>query len=134
LESERLSAHIIVALKRALRLRKNTDFQRVRQHGRSTASRLLILMYAPNNLTSIRIGFVVSKRTSKLAVERNYIKRLLAEAMHSMLTNLPAGWDIVISAKHTALGVPLPAMTQDLRILLRRVRLLDSAPMQESRG
>jgi ribonuclease P protein component len=121
-----------VALKRALRLRKNTDFQRVRQHGRSTASRLLILVCAPNNLASVRIGFVVSKRISKLAVERNYVKRLLTEAIRPLFVHLPAGWDIIISAKHTVIGVPLPALTQDLQLLLRRARLLDFVPVQES--
>jgi ribonuclease P protein component len=123
-----------VALKRALRLRKNTDFQSVRQHGRSSASRLLMLIYAPNNLTNVRIGFVVSKRTSKLAVERNYIKRLLAEAIRPLLAEIPVGWDIILSAKQTSIGVPLTTLRQDLQILLRRARLYNPAPVQESQS
>lgn len=124
----------VVALKRALRLRKNTDFQRVRQHGRSSASRLLLLMCAPNNLASVRIGFVVSKRTSKLAVERNYLKRLLAEAIRSLLEKIPTGWDIVLTAKHTSIGAPLTTLRQDLQILLRRARLYNPVPVQESQS
>src|SRR5205085_1870883 len=54
-----------VALKRALRLRKSSEFQRVRQQGRSTASRLLILAWTPNEVARLRVGFVVSKRISK---------------------------------------------------------------------
>jgi ribonuclease P protein component len=124
----------VVALKRALRLRKNTDFQRVRQHGRSSASRLLILMYTPNNLMNVRIGFVVSKRTSKLAVERNYVKRLLAEAIRSLLAEIPIGWDIVLSVRQTSIGVPLTTLKQDLQNLLRRARLYNPAPVQESQS
>jgi len=121
-----------VALKRALRLRKKSDFQRVRQHGRSIASRLLILVCAPNGLASIRIGFVVSKRITKRAVERNYLKRLLTEAIRPCLVDIPAGWDIILNAKHSAIGVPLPALAQDIRILLRRARLLDFVAVRES--
>jgi ribonuclease P protein component len=114
-----------MALKRALRLRKSKDFQRVRQQGRNMTSRLLILTFAPNDLTTLRIGFVVSKRVSKSAVERNYVKRLLSEAIRPVLVDIPAGWDLVISAKTPIIGVKLPDLVDNLRILLRRARLLD---------
>jgi ribonuclease P protein component len=122
-----------VALKRALRLRKNKDFQRVRQQGRTTASRLLILTFATNDLATLRIGFVVSKRVSKRAVERNYVKRLLSEAIRPMLVGIPTGWDLVISAKTSSIGVKLSDLVDDLRILLRRARLLDLSAMPETR-
>ena len=122
-----------MALKRALRLRKNKDFQRVRQQGRSIASRLLILTFATNDLATLRIGFVVSKRVSKRAVERNYVKRLLSEAIRPMLVGIPTGWDLVISAKTSSIGVKLSDLVDDLRILLRRARLLDLSAMPETR-
>jgi ribonuclease P protein component len=123
-----------VALNRALRLRKNSDFQRVRQQGRSTASRLLILAWAPNDQATLRVGFVVSKRISKLAVERNYIKRLLSEAVRPVLSDIPAGWDLVLSAKSQVLGVRLPVLAQDVTQLLRRARLLDLPQQLETRS
>jgi len=112
-----------VALNRALRLRKNSDFQRVRQQGRSIASRLLILAWAPNKQAVLRVGFVVSKRVSKHAVERNYIKRLLSEAVRPVLSDIPSGWDLVFSAKNQMMGVSLPILAQDVSQLLRRARL-----------
>ena len=123
-----------MALKRALRLRKNTDFQRVRQHGRKSASRLLVLVCAPNNLATIRVGFVVSKRISKQAVERNYVKRLLSEAIRPLLRDIPVGWDIVVSVKQTIIGIPLPALTQDLYMVLRRARLFASPAREGLQG
>ena len=123
-----------MALKRALRLRKNTDFQRVRQHGRKTASRLLVLMYTPNNLATVRVGFVVSKRISKQSVQRNYLKRLLSEAIRPLLVDIPAGWDIVVSVKQTIVGVPLPALAQDLYISLRRAQLFASPSLEGSQS
>ena len=114
-----------MALNRALRLRKNSDFQRVRQQGRSTASRLLILAWAPNEQAVLRVGFVVSKRISKHAVVRNYIKRLLSEAVRPVLSDLPSGWDVVFSAKSQVVDVRLPVLAQDVSQLLRRARLLE---------
>jgi len=122
-----------VALKRALRLRKSKDFQRVRQQGRSIASRLLILTFAPNDLATLRIGFVVSKRVSKRAVERNYLKRLLSEAIRPILAEIPAGWDLVISAKTSIIGVNLLDLVEDLQTLLRRARLLNLSTTPEMR-
>lgn len=122
-----------MALKRALRLRKSKDFQRVRQQGRSIASRLLILTFAPNDLATLRIGFVVSKRVSKRAVERNYLKRLLSEAIRPILADIPAGWDLVISAKTSIIGVKLLDLVEDLQTLLRRARLLNLSTTPEMR-
>jgi len=113
-----------VALIRALRLRKGSEFQRVRQQGRSLTSRLLILAWIPNEDGKLRIGFVVSKRISKLAVERNYIKRLLSEAIRSSLPELLSGWDIVLSVRNQITTADLRALEQDIVSLLRRARLL----------
>jgi ribonuclease P protein component len=113
-----------VALKRAFRLRSSSDFQRVRQQGRSLSSRLLILAWRPNDLTQQRVGFVISKRISKLAVRRNYLKRLLGEAVRSQLGSILPGYDVVLTARHTALEADLPALAADILVLLRRARLL----------
>jgi ribonuclease P protein component len=117
---------LIVALSRALRLRKGSEFQRVRQQGRSIASRLLILAWVPNEIAQLRIGFVVSKRISKHAVERNYIKRLLSEAIRPILPEIPTGWDIVFSARNQASSADLQALKQDIVTLLRRAHLLEA--------
>lgn len=90
------------------------------------SSRLLILAWAPNNLTTTRIGFVVGKRISKRAVERNYIKRLLSEAIRPALVDLPGGMDIVISAKNQVIGSDLHILRHDIATLLRRAQLLTS--------
>ncbi|HAE84540.1 MAG TPA: ribonuclease P protein component [Ktedonobacter sp.] len=113
-----------MALNRALRLRKSSEFQRVRQQGRSITSRLLILAWIPNDVGRLRVGFVVSKRISKLAVERNYIKRLLGEAIRPNLSKLPGEWDIVLSARNQITSADLHALEQDIVNLLHRARLL----------
>ncbi len=120
-----------MALQRALRLRKNGDFQRVRQQGRNIASRLLILAWAPNNVAQLRVGFVISKRISKRATARNYIKRLLSEAIRPLLPMIPVGWDIVISAKSPVQEANLQALILDLSAMLRRAQLLNVKQQNE---
>jgi ribonuclease P protein component len=121
-----------VTLNRALRLRKSSEFQRVRQQGRSMTSRLLILAWVPNELGKLRIGFVVSKRISKLAVERNRVKRLLGEAIRRHLTELPSGWDLVLSARNGVTTADLHAFEEDIVSLLHRARLLGPEPEQKN--
>jgi len=116
----------IVALNRALRLRKSNEFQRVVQQGRSLTSQLLILAWLPNDVGRLRIGFVVSKRISKQAVERNYIKRLLSEAIRPVLDSLPTGWDIVFRARNKAIAADVHMFRQDITTLLHRAGLLAS--------
>ena len=115
-----------MALNRALRLRKSSEFQRVRQQGRSITSPLLILSWLPNEVGRPRVGFVVSKRISKIAVERNYIKRLLGEAIRRSLSEVPSTWDIVFSVRSRATTADLHTLEQDIVTLLHRAQLLES--------
>ncbi len=84
----------------------------------------------PNDVAKVRVGFVVSKRISKSAVERNYIKRLLSEAIRPVLPALPIGWDIVLSAKHQAINADLHMIERDVVTLLYESKLLTSLPGQ----
>jgi ribonuclease P protein component len=117
-----------VALSRVWRLRSNSDFQRVRQRGQSISSRLLVVAWHPNDAAQLRIGFVVGKRISKHAVQRNYIKRLLGEAVRDVLFELPANTDIVFTARGQAVTADLGVLKQDVRALLQRAKLLATTP------
>jgi ribonuclease P protein component len=88
-------------------------------------SPLLILAWLPNDVAQLRIGFVVSKRVSKRAVDRNYIKRLLSEVARAALPRLPGGVDIVVTARQQARTANLPTLEQDLLTLLHRAHLLE---------
>lgn len=91
-------------------------------------SRLLILAWVPNDVARLRIGFVVSKRIAKHAVDRNYLKRLLSEAMRAALPLLPGGLDIVVSARQQASSADLRTLEQDMLTLLRQAQLLEDKP------
>ena len=115
-----------MALNRAVRLRKNSEFQRVKQQGHSIMSPLLILAWMPNDVARTRVGFVVSKRIAKHAVDRNSMKRLLSEAMRGLLPGLPGGLDIVVSARQKANTANSRILEQDILTLLRQAKLLEA--------
>lgn len=107
------------------RLRRNADFQRVRQEGRSLANRWLVLNVAPNDLTQSRVGFAIGKRLGG-AVVRNRLKRRLREIVraHRTAGRLRPGYDLIIvgrSAAATAEWAPLCRAVDDL---LQRAGLL----------
>jgi RNase P protein component len=52
------------------------------------------------------------------------MKRLLGEAIRPVLPELPAGWDIVLSARTLTVTADLQALQQDIVTLLRRAHLL----------
>ena len=88
-------------------------------------SPLLVLAWMPNNVARTRVGFVVSKRIAKHAVDRNYMKRLLSEAMRGLLPGLPGGLDIIISARQKANTANFRILEQDMLTLLHRAKLLE---------
>jgi ribonuclease P protein component len=82
------------SMKRAYRLRRPDQFQRVRRTGRSWSAPLLTLNAAASRRRVSRCGFVVSKRVGK-AVERNRARRRVREAVRLIYGQITPGWDLV---------------------------------------
>ena len=80
------------------RLKQKKDFERVSKKGRSFKEDFLVLRIVSNNLKINRFGFVVSQKISKLASQRNKIKRRLRELVKSKLPKLKKGIDGILIA------------------------------------
>ncbi len=105
------------------RLRRTSDFARVRKEGRAWSHPLLILSAAPNGGTVTRVGFSVSKRVGK-AHARNRVRRLLREAVRANLPRVAPGYDLVISARPALADQPLVVVEAAVQRQLRQARLL----------
>jgi ribonuclease P protein component len=113
---------------RRLRLRRSSDFERVRRRGRTVTSRLLVLSVAPNGLGHNRYGFAVSRRVGK-AVRRNKVKRWLREAVRRLHPSLQQGYDLVFVARGALAEetVTYHEVAADVASLLRRAGLWEAA-------
>jgi ribonuclease P protein component len=77
---------------------KTDDFSSVFNLRKRIAGRHLVMRYRLNELEVARLGLVVSKKTAKLAVQRNYMKRVLRELFRLNQQQLPAV-DLVIQVQ-----------------------------------
>ncbi len=90
-------------MKKAYRVKKNTEFQEVFKKGRSFANRQFVVysLKKPGQ-THFRIGISVSKKVGN-AVTRNRIKRCIRQAFHELENVLEHEYDyIIIARKPTA--------------------------------
>jgi ribonuclease P protein component len=110
-------------MKRAQRLRKAADFQRVRARRRSWAHPLLVLYAAPNEGEVTRIG-VVAGRWVGNAVVRNRVKRRILAILRERYASLQPGHDLVWQARADLAAADQGALVGAIEQLLRRARLL----------
>jgi len=81
------------------RITKKEDFDAVYRQSRTVSAGNVVLKFRKNNFEYSRIGIVVGTKFSKLAVERNRIKRQLREIMRAEFKKIYPGWDMVIIAQ-----------------------------------
>lgn len=78
------------------RLAKKKDFDRVFSQGRSSYGNFLGFKTLPNEDEVSRLGIIVSKKVSKLAVERNRIRRRIRSIMNELAADFTGYWDLVV--------------------------------------
>ena len=82
--------------RRAQRLLRARDFERVYREGSRARGATMTVAAAPNGLGHARLGLSVGKVVWKGAVKRNRVRRLLREAFRLEQAALPAGADLVV--------------------------------------
>lgn len=110
-------------MERRFRLRRATDFQRLRREGRSWSHPLLVLVACRNGLDVTRVGVTATRKIGK-AVRRNRAKRLLREAARHLYPRLKPGWDLLLIARAEILQVKEPQVREALSLLAREAGLL----------
>lgn len=110
-------------LRKINRLSKQSDFEEVKKENQMLSSPLFGLLYLSKNKSESvkKFGFVVSKRISKKAVERNRIKRLLAQSVKNNLNKFPEGFWAIFLVTKQMLGKKYGQVEENL---LRVVKLI----------
>ncbi len=104
----------------AHRLHTKREFTAVFQNNHRSSDALLTLLAQHNGLAHARLGLAVSKKTSKLAVERNRLKRIIRESFRHQCAHLPPV-DIVAITRPGAGGTPAAALQDSLARHWRRI-------------
>ena len=123
-------------MQRKFRLTRSEDFKRVRRSGKSYAHPLVVLIVQAHDKRSnpvgqprVKVG-VAAGRTVGTAVYRNRAKRLLREAMRSLIPDITPGLDIILIARPGLVSSTLEETRQVLLTLLQRAHIL--IPLHES--
>ena len=86
-------------------LKKNSDFRRLYNKGKSAVTPFLVVYCRRNRGGANRLGYTVSTKLGH-AVVRNRVRRRLREIYRLNAPRLKAGWDIVVVARGRAVGAP----------------------------
>lgn len=105
------------------RLRKDKDFQNVRQNGRRAHGKYFVLSWAPNKLNHSRFGIIASKKTGN-AVARHRAARLLRESIRHQLDTINPGYDFVLIARAGIDRLDQPAVEKELTSLFEKNNLV----------
>jgi ribonuclease P protein component len=71
-----------------------------------------------------RFGFIISSKVHKGAVKRNRARRLLIEAIKTLLPQIKPGFDTVFLAKKTVIGVKSEEIRKETKKLFQEAGLL----------
>ena len=117
-------------LKYSETLKKNHEFRRLYNRGKSAGTRYLVVYSRRNRLGRNRIGITVSGKLGG-AVVRNRVRRRLREIYRLNEDRLRIGWDIVIVARVNAVGSKFRALNSAFIDACEKLSILNDT---ENRG
>ena len=113
-------------LKKINRISSRKEFGVVKDKGKLYQTPLfgLIWMKEPAfaDATAGKLGFIVSKKISKKAVDRNRIKRVLSEAVRKSLEKLPEGFRGIFLVKRSMLGQTMENVEKEWKKTLENLK------------
>lgn len=109
------------ATKKLVMIRKTDEFSSVFSFRKRFSTDFLVVHYKPNGDCQVRVGFVVAKKVAKLAVDRNYMRRVLREISRQELHRLN-DVDVVIQVKKPFKNGNFLILKQELTTLFVKIQ------------
>jgi|SRR5690625_2860582 len=111
-------------MKKAYRVKRNSEFQDIFKSGKSFANRELVIYYKEKPAqTHFRIGISVGKKIGN-AVTRNRIKRYIRESFIQLEDKVLPEIDIIVIARKPAVSMNCKQIKNSLLHLLRKQCLI----------
>src|SRR5690625_1465175 len=111
-------------MKKAYRVKKNSEFQEIFKSGKSFANRELVIYYKEKpSQTHFRVGISVGKKIGN-AVTRNRIKRYIRESILDLENKIIPKVNIIIVARQPTKDLGYDEIRKSLLHLLRKQKLL----------
>lgn len=108
------------SLPKQAKLTKTDDFSSVFNLRNRIATPYLVMRFKPNTFNRPRLGLIVAKKTAKLAVKRNYMRRVIRELFRLSQHDLPA-IDLVIQAQKPFEKTEFSAIKREFEQLTRKL-------------
>ena len=99
------------------------DFSSVFNFKRRISSQHFFLHLSPNKLNNYRAAVIVSKKVEKLAVRRNYMRRLVLMYTLHQFPNLAQKFDLVFRVKESFYRHDVQVIKYEIDGLLNKVTL-----------
>jgi ribonuclease P protein component len=107
---------------RSVRLIKTDDYSSVFNFRKRLTGNFLVVHYRLNASSSPRLGLVVAKKTTRLAVQRNYMKRVLRELFRASNYQDLGNVDLIIRTQKTFIPAEFPVVKQEFGRLLAELQ------------
>ncbi|HAY41489.1 MAG TPA: ribonuclease P protein component [Gammaproteobacteria bacterium] len=105
-------------LTRQAKILKASEYKEVFSSGQKRKGEYWTVIAKPNNLSLPRLGLAISKKVSRLAVERNRLKRIAREVFRNSKTDLASLEFVVMSKNNT--NANNSALSRELLMLLKK--------------
>ena len=102
------------------RLLSKQDFEKIKKGGQKFQGRFFGLLVFQTHLEFSRFGFIISKKVSKKAIQRNRAKRLLRETARTFLPMVKPGFDILVLGKKDLVERSLVEIRSEMQWLLKK--------------
>ncbi|WP_195940992.1 ribonuclease P protein component [Romboutsia sp. 1001713B170131_170501_G6] len=104
-------------------LKKDSDFRKVYKHGKSFATKYLVMYVLDNKSDDTKLGISVSKKVGK-AIVRNKIRRRIRESYRlNVDENVKSGYDIVFIARIASNQAEYKDIEKSVKYLVKKANL-----------
>lgn len=118
-------------LPKQYRLPLRTEFKRIKKEGKLFQGKLFSLLVSRQGSVDkdqrSRFGFIISTKIHKKAVKRNRGRRLLVEAVRSILPQIKPGFDFVFLVKKQIVNQNLPEIKKEVEKIFSDEKIYSSS-------